>query len=251
MLRDKGLEWSAQLPDGASKSVNTDAYELLPELKDAVNNCDGFAYYVEMPALTTTQLPAGSDATPGAWELTITVNTQMLPDESITVGGITFTAALEPEGDTQFALDATASDIAGLIKNKGLAGYTLTKYNGKVTFTEDVPGTKSAPTLAVVTDDEQDPELEAAMSVKTPAAPADNAGEITLEVEQADANTEDGWGACSKFTLGTVTAATGAKAFVYFIPRITKRFIRIAFTTNATASDCSGSAANVSIVWIP
>lgn len=71
------------------------------------------------------------------------------------VGGQTFTAKSEPStsaGTTEYALTATAAQIAAIVQAKGLTNYTVTVSGDTLTYTQTTAGTGSAITFGSGTD---------------------------------------------------------------------------------------------------
>lgn len=94
---------------------------------------------------------AASEAKPAIYTLTITrENGSSTADKTFIVGGQTFTAKASPStsaGTTEYALDATAAQIATIIAAKGLTNYTVTASGANVIFTQTTAGTGSAVTV--------------------------------------------------------------------------------------------------------
>lgn len=83
---------------------------------------------------------------PAIYTATITKSGNSTADKKIVLGGVEFTAKASPdESGSQYALTATAAELATLIAAKGLSGFTVTASDNKVIYTQSVPGTGSKP----------------------------------------------------------------------------------------------------------
>lgn len=96
---------------------------------------------------TVTPLTNSEAAVPAVTTVTIAKSGDSTADKTFIVGGVTFTAAADPSGDTEYALDATAAQIAAIVAAKGLTNFTVTSDGDKVIYTQTVAGTGSAPTV--------------------------------------------------------------------------------------------------------
>ena len=102
---------------------------------------------------TVTPLTNSEAAVPAITTVTITKTSDAsTADTTFIVGGVTFTAAADPSGDTEYALDATAAQIAAIVAAKGLTNFTVTADGDKVAYKQTVAGTGSAPTVGSGTD---------------------------------------------------------------------------------------------------
>lgn len=76
-------------------------------------------------------------------------------DETVIIGGQTFTAKASPStasGTAEFALDATVTDIAAIVQAKGLASFTITDNgDGTLEYKQTTAGTGSAVTIGAGT----------------------------------------------------------------------------------------------------
>lgn len=98
--------------------------------------------------------PSSIAARPAVYKVTIAKSGDCTANDTLVIGGVTFTAKAEPStssGTTEFALDATAAEIAEIVKNKGLSNYTLTFSGAVVTYTQTTAGTGDAVTIGTGT----------------------------------------------------------------------------------------------------
>lgn len=98
--------------------------------------------------------PNSIAARPAVYKVTIAKSGDCTANDTVVIGGVTFTAKAEPstsEGTTEFALDATAAEIAAIVKAKGLSNYTLTNDGAVVTYTQTTAGTGDAVTIGTGT----------------------------------------------------------------------------------------------------
>ena len=118
------------------------------DLKFEVGEC-----YVKS---TATPLTNSEPAVPAITTVTITKSDDAsTANNTFIVGGVTFTAKAEPseaEGTTEYALDATAAEIAAIVAAKGLTNFTVTADGDKVAYKQTVAGTGDAPTVGSGTD---------------------------------------------------------------------------------------------------
>lgn len=98
--------------------------------------------------------PNSLAARPAVYKVTIAKSGDCTANDTVVIGGVTFTAKASPstsEGTAEFALDATAAEIAAIVKAKGLSNYTLTNDGAVVTYTQTVAGTGDAVTIGTGT----------------------------------------------------------------------------------------------------
>lgn len=95
--------------------------------------------------------PQTRAAVPAKYRVTITKSGDATADETLIIGGVTFTAKASPStdaGTTDFATNATAAEIAAIVQAKGLTNYTITdNENGTLDYVQTTAGTGSAVTI--------------------------------------------------------------------------------------------------------
>ena len=102
--------------------------------------------------------PTTIPAKPAVYTVTIAKSGNSTNDKTLIIGGVTFTAKTTPAtagnsgADVQYALNATATEIATLVKNKGLTNYTVTVSGNVLTYTQTTAGTGNAVTIGEGTD---------------------------------------------------------------------------------------------------
>lgn len=104
---------------------------------------------------TATRYVSQSAEKPAIYVVSLSKNGTSTADQTLIVGGVTFTAKASPattSGTTEYALTATAAEIATIIAAKGLTNYTVTASEGVLTYTQTTPGTGSAVSLGSGTD---------------------------------------------------------------------------------------------------
>ena len=104
---------------------------------------------------SATKYRPAAGAVPAIYTVTLASSGNSTANGTTIVGGVTFTAKAEPStasGTTEYALDATASEIAAIIAAKGLTNYTVTAAEGVLTYTQTTAGTGSAVTIGSGTD---------------------------------------------------------------------------------------------------
>ena len=104
---------------------------------------------------TATALVNPKDAVPAIYTVTITRTADSTANDTLIIGGVTFTGKSSPStasGTTEFALDATAAAVAAIVKAKGLSNYTIVDNgDGTLTYTQTTAGTGDAVTIGTGT----------------------------------------------------------------------------------------------------
>ena len=97
---------------------------------------------------TGTKLTGSEAAVPAITTVTIAKSGDSTADATLIIGGVTFTAATTPSADDEYALDATAEQVAAIVAAKGLDGFNVVADGAKVIYTQSTAGTGTAPTAS-------------------------------------------------------------------------------------------------------
>lgn len=87
-----------------------------------------------------------------------------------------------------------------------------------------------------------------------PAASGNNAaGSLTVAIQTSDTDDSDGWSGSTSLTLATIVGGTSGGAAAQeirhrFLTDV-KKFVRVSFTTNSTATDASAVTAEACLVF--
>ncbi|MDO4576385.1 MAG: hypothetical protein Q4D98_14350 [Planctomycetia bacterium] len=104
---------------------------------------------------TATKYQPAGDAVPAIFTVTLAKSGASTANNTLIVGGVTFTAKASPSvtpGTTEYALDATASEIAAIVAAKGLANYTVMASGDQLIYEQTTAGTGSAIAVGSGTD---------------------------------------------------------------------------------------------------
>lgn len=128
--------------------------------------------------------PASLAARPAVYKVTIKKTGDAAADETIVIGGTTFTAKASPStasGTTEFSTAATAAEVAAIVQAKGLTNYTVTVAEAVITYTQTTAGTGAAVTIGNGTCEN----ITASVETKQAYTPA-NSADPRYEIEPGE-----------------------------------------------------------------